>query len=107
MTVADVAQQPRDVYTGPGLWEGCVVVPVVGLVAAIAAIVVGVTGTPSSVPRVGIAATVVGIFAWIGLWETFSRLHPRFGTGRGERLKYALVMGGPPVLALVAAVMAR
>ena len=98
---------PGGVYKGPGLWESCLVVPAVLVVAAIAAIVVAVTGAPSSAIRVGIAAAVVGLVAWIGMWEMFSRLHPRFATGRGETFKYGSFMLGPAVLALVAAVVAR
>ena len=95
------------VYKGPGLWEGCVVVPAVIVVAAINAIVVALTDAPVTGLRVGFAGSLTGVVFWIALWEAFSRMHPRFATGRGEQLKYFLVMGAPPLLAFVAAVLAR
>jgi hypothetical protein len=43
----------------------------------------------------------VGVIVWLVLWELFSRLHPRFANDRGEDFKYAVVLGGPPVAAVL------
>jgi hypothetical protein len=98
---------PGGVYVGPGVEVGCLIVPLVAAIGMVAGIVVALTATASDGMRVGPAAFVTGILSWVVLWEVFARLHPRFSTGRGDRIKWALVMAGPPVLAMAAAVATR
>ena len=98
---------PGGVYIGPGVEVGCLIVPLVAAIGGVAGIVAASTGTASDGIRVGLAAFVTGILSWIALWDLFARLHPRFSTGRGEDVKWKVVMAGPPILAVVAAVVTR
>ena len=95
------------VYVGPGVEVGCLIVPLVAAIAAVTGMLAASTGTVSDGIRVGLAAFVTGILSWIPLWDLFARLHPRFSTGRGEGLKWKVVVAGPPILALAAAVATR
>ena len=98
---------PGGAYVGPGIEVGCLIVPLVAAIGAVAGIVTALTATGSDGIRVGLAAFVTGILSWVLLWDLFARLHPRFSTGRGEDLKWKVVMAGPPILAVVAAVATR
>ena len=94
-----------DVYEGPGIETAVVVVPAVVLVALISAIAVAVIDGPWHGVLVGFGGFLTGCAAWLGLWELFARLHPRFSRGAGNNVKWLAVVGGPPVLALVAVVL--
>lgn len=94
-----------DAYEGPGCETGLVIVPAVVLIALISALVVAVTDVPWNGALVGFAGVVSGIAAWLGLWELFSRLHPRFSQGSGETVKWLVVVCGPPLLAFAAVVL--
>ena len=96
----DVGTSRPAPYQGPGLESAILVVPAVLVVATLSAVVTGWL-------TVGLAALIAGVVAWLVLWELFSRLHPRFSSGTGETLKWALVVAGPPVVAVAAAVTAN
>ena len=91
-----------DVYQGPGIETAFVVVPAVALVALISTIGVAAIDRPLHGILVGCAGFLTGLAAWLGLWELFARLHPRFSRGVGNSVKWLAVVCGPPVLALVA-----
>lgn len=97
----------RSVFEGPGLWEGCVIVPAVLVVGLISAVVVTLMDGVSNGLRVGFVGAVVGVVAWLALWDVFARIHPRFSQGSGERVKNVAIFGGPPLVALITAVLAR
>ena len=100
-------REDPSVYQGPGLWEGCLIVPAVLVVGLLSGVVVTLTDGVSNGLRVAFAGAAVGGIAWIALWELFSRLHPHFSQGSGERIKVVSIFGGPPLVALVTAVLAR
>src|SRR3990172_12142718 len=88
-----------------GARPGLVIVPAVVLIALISALVVAVTDVRCNGSLVGFAGVVSGIAAWLGLWELFSRLHPRFSQGSGETVKWLVVVCGPPLLPFAAGVL--
>jgi hypothetical protein len=57
--------------------------------------------------RVGFASFAIGVVAWLALWQVFASMHPRFSQGSGERVKQVAIFGGPPLVALITAVLAR
>ena len=101
-TVASETER-SGVYDQPGLELGCgIALPLVTLTALVGGIVVAVTDAPLAGLIAGFVALVVGVLAWIGLWELFVRLHPRFSQGRGSDLKFAVVLLGPAIVTLAA-----
>lgn len=61
----------------------------------------------TDVVRAAFAGVLAGTVAWVVLWEAFAQLHPRFSKGRGADAKVRAIFLGPPLVALVAAVLAR
>ncbi len=77
---------------------------VVGLISAV--VVTKMDGVSNGV-RVGFACVAIGGVAWLALWHVFASIHPRFSQGSGERVKQVAIFGGPPLVALITAVLAR
>lgn len=100
---------PKDAapYPGPGLWEGCAILPAVALVSIAAAIALALVAGPIDVVRAVVAGIVAGSTAWLVLWEVFARAHPRFSERRAAKVKVLAIFLGPPLVALVAAVTLR
>jgi hypothetical protein len=100
-----LAAKRGGVYVGPGLEEGCFVVPASAVVALVSAIVVAVASGDAIIGLVaGLGGLVAGVLAWLALWELFVRLHPRFSSGTGNAVKYVVVVLGPLVVVCAAAV---
>lgn len=100
--------EDRGVYQGPGLKEGCfLIVPAILLVGLTSGFVVTLMDGVSNGLRVGFSAVAIGGVAWLAVWELFARMHPRFSQGSGERVKEVAIFGGPPLVALITAILVR
>lgn len=87
--------EPRRMYPGPGLREGCFgVLPILVIVSLGSVVAVGLAA--------GLAGFVVGVAAWIAIWELLARLHPRLSGGKGPFVKNAIYFFGPLAACVVA-----